>query len=329
MWFFRRKNYTGVLAKDPVDIRDYQLSSIQPEAVDLPEEFDLRDKMTSIQHQHWGTCTSHDIDGVAEFLNSRQYGKDIKLSQKFIYINTKKISGLWNIQGDYVRNALKSVCQYGVCLEETFPDIKRLRWSTYIKDRPSEQAYKEALKYKGKTYWAVGKELEDFRQAIYQQKAPVAFSMMWYSSYNKTGPDGKLPLPVGKVGGHAISCVGWTKGKLWFRNSYGTSWGLNGYAYIPFNEFDKHDIWNAYVLLDLEESTELTGWVANKYLKQSGGFKRGTKVVPTYRLSLRTKPTTNSIRIITLKRGQECEIIDDEVISAQGYKWQKIKTSNN
>ena len=326
MWFFRRKNYTGVLAKDPVDVRDYQLSSIQPKGIDLPEEFDLRGVMPSIQHQNWGTCTSHGVDAIKEFLDSKQYGKVIKLSQKFIYINTKRISGLWNIQGDYVRNALKSVCQYGACLEETFPDIKRLSWNAYVKDVPSEEAYKEAEKYKGKTFWAVGKELEDFRQAIYQQKAPITFSMMWNSSYNKVASDGKLALPSGEAGGHAMACAGWTKDKLWVHNSWGTNFGEDGYFYIPFDEFNKHNIWNAYILLDKEAVKDLTGWVANKYLKQSEGFKLGTKVVPTYRLNLRTKPTTNSAKIITLKRGQQCEVIDNEVINAQGLKWQKIKT---
>ena len=113
--FFSREYPVGLLAPDPIDIRDYQLAELQ-EAVDLPEEFDLRSQMTPISSQFYGTCTSHAVDGVKEFQEKED------LSQRFIYYNTKKISGLWNIQGDYLRNALKAVCNYGVCLEKTFPD---------------------------------------------------------------------------------------------------------------------------------------------------------------------------------------------------------------
>lgn len=324
MWFFKKNKYPlGVIGKDPKDIRDFQLLEVQPTIVVLPETFDLRDKMTSVQLQNWGTCTSHDVDGVKEFLDSKEYGKQIKLSQKFIYYNTKKISGLWNMQGDYVRNALKAVCEYGVCLEETFPDIRRLNWETYIKDVPSEQAYKEAEKYKGKTYWVVGNTLEQFRQAIYQQKAPVVCSMMWFESYYKTESDGKLPLPDKSVGGHAISCVGWTKDKLWFRNSHGTDWGLNGYFYIPFNEFNRHDIWNCWILLDIEvpepENTKI-GWIADSWLSKE--WEKGDIVWPTYKLNFRIAPWGQVIKVLEV--GKKLEVLGEKKKTNE-IVWQKVK----
>lgn len=332
MWIFNRKNkfIPGILSKEPRDIRDYQLSEIQPDGVELPAIFDLRDKMTSIQRQNWGTCTSHSVDGVKEFLDKKQYSKEIKLSQKFIYINTKILSGLWSIQGDYLRNALKSVCQYGAPLEEAFPDIRRSSWKAYIKDRPSENAYKEAEKYKGKTYWSVGKTLEGFRQAIFQQEAPVPFSLMWYKSYRTPAPDGKLPFPDVQLGGHAISCAGWEKDKLWFRNSHDLTWGLNGYAYIPFNEFGKHDIWDAWILTDKEKPQAITGWVAEKYIKKAMKFQHGEIVKSTAEptLRIRENPTTNAIILGSLNKGSEAEVIKDENngISANGHKWWKIRT---
>jgi len=325
----KRREELGVLGPDPTDIRDFQLLRVQPEVVKLPDEFDLRDKMTSIQHQNWGTCTSHSVDGVKEFLDKREYGKEIKLSQKFIYHNIKKISGLWQNQGDYIRNALKSVCDYGACLEETFPDIRRLTWEEYVKEEPSEQAYKEAEKYKGKTYWVVGKTLEDFRQAIYQQKAPVAFSIMWYASYRKPMPDGRLPFPDKELGGHAVSCVGWEKERLWFRNSHGVGWGLNGYAYIPFNEFQKHDIWNCWILLDIEvPETPLIGWTVEEYLDRVFKFSPGDLVrVNGDGLRLREVPGTASKILASLRLNQEGVILNDKDngIRVGNYSWYKIK----
>ena len=122
---FRKKyKYTfGVLSKDPTDIRDYQLANIQA-LVKLPEEFDLRDKMSPVGRQNYGSCTSWGATAVKEYLDNKEYGKVINLSEKFVYHNTKKISGLWNNQGDYVRNALKSICDYGAPLLEDYPDIR-------------------------------------------------------------------------------------------------------------------------------------------------------------------------------------------------------------
>ena len=312
----------GLLARDPVDIRDYQLAEIQS-PVSLPEEFDLRSKMTSVQRQNWGTCTSHMADGVKEFLDKKEYGKEIKLSQKFIYYNTKVISGLWNNQGDYLRNAFKSVCQYGACLEETFSDIRRSSWNDYIKDIPSEEVYKKAEKYKGKTFWAVGRTLENFRQAIFQQKAPVGFGMMWNKSYRNPAVDGRLPLPDTELSGHALICVGWTKGKLWFKNSHGASWGLNGYAYIPFEEFEKHDIWNAYILTDLEvpeDPVEKEGWVADGYLRKD--FIKGDIVYPICSLNFRNAPWGTKIK--TLKNGEKIKILGFSK-KTSNITWQKVE----
>ena len=94
-------------------------------------------------------------------------------------------SGLWNIQGDWIRSALKAICKHGAPLLEDYPDTKEKDWETYVRKEPSQEIIEKAKEYKGKTYWVVGKTLEDFRQAMFQQNAPVVTSMMWYKSYGK------------------------------------------------------------------------------------------------------------------------------------------------
>lgn len=327
--FKKRQNelMQGIIGPDPEDVRDWKIAEIQPETVELPKEFSLIMEMPSIQKQYYGTCTAHAVDGVKEFLDSKEYGRSIKQSQKFIYYNTKMISGLWNHQGDYLRNALKAVCEHGVPLESTYPDIKESSWQEYIKNAPPQSAYKEAEKYKGKTFWAVGTELEQYRQAIFQQRAPLPFSMRWRTSYNKTATDGKLSLPNGNYGGHAIDCIGWTENKLWFRNSWGINYGVNGYGYIPFDEFDAHEIWNAYALLDIIAPNKIIGWVAGKYLtKIDKTFRVGDLVAPTTRLNMRKEPSTSSAKIVTLDSGQKCKVVEGG-IEANGYTWYKVQTN--
>jgi len=324
--FNKKEEELGCLGPDPKDVRDRPLTAIQPEIVQLPEEFDLRPKMTSVEKQNWGSCVANATDGVKEFLDKQEYNKEIKLSQKFIYINMKKISGLYNIQGDYIRNGLKSVCQYGACLETTFPDVKRTTWDEYAHEEPSAEAYEEAKKYKGKTYWSVGATLNDFRQAMFQQKAPVVFGMMWDKAYRNIQSGGKLPISSGvATGGHAVVAVGWTKDKLWVKNSWSPLWGNNGYYYIPFNEFTKHTIWSCWILLDVIGSEETTGWCAEKYLKELGPrFNLGDIITPTAKLNLRERPITSSKKITLLKPGQNLEVLEGNV-QGGNYKWWKVK----
>jgi len=331
MWFNKKKFVSGIIGPEPKDPRDYQLCDIQPEGAELPEEFILINKMSPVTRQWWGTCTAHGATAVKEYLDSKEYGKTINLSEKFVYYNTKKISQIFSTQGDYVKNALASVCKYGAPLIEDYPDTKEKDWETYVKQEPSPEIYKKAEKYKGKTYWVVGNTLEQYRQAIFQQLSPVIFSMMWYKSYRKTIPDGRLLLPDIQLGGHAVSCVGWTKNKLWFRNSHGIDWGLNGYAYIPFDEFTKHTLWNSWILLDAEKPKEITGWVAEKYIAKSKKFSSNEQIKSTTdSLRIRKNPTTNSAVLGELKKGEQAIVIDNKNngITSDDYKWYNIKTLN-
>lgn len=235
---------------DPKDPRDYQLASILPEAINTPEEFmELKSKLSKVGYQNYGTCTNWGtISGIKEY----QEGND--LSEYFGYINTKKISQLYDIEGDYVKNALKSVCDYGVCKAGLFPDNPGRNWAEYVRKEPSKEAYEDAAKRKGKTYWSVGSSIQDFKNAIFNYKAPVVFAMDWFRTYNTTPKSGRLPLPNDYVGGHCMAAIGWDKNGIWVKNSWGTGWGNGGFFYIPFEDWYKHNIFNCWILLDLDKN---------------------------------------------------------------------------
>lgn len=313
--FLKEKKEPGLLGPDPVDERDFLMSEILEKAEELPLEFFLQPQMLEVQRQNWGTCTSHAVDAVKEFQEK------VKLSQRFIYYNTKRESGLWNIEGDYLRNACKAVTKYGAPLEVFFPDTKESSWEEYIQIRPSLVTYKRAEQYKGQSYYRVEDNLESFRQAIFKSKSPIATGMRWNRAY-KSDKNGKLPLPTGKkTQGHAVCCVGWTDNKLWFRNSWGKSWGNEGYFYIPFIEFNEHEIWDGWTLVDINDQ-EKEGWVAKKYLEEIIKFEPGDKVKSTAsKLNVRINPNGKVIRSITPSDHLTIKTHPDNGKQVGEYKW--------
>lgn len=332
MWF-RKKRKLGLIGRDPIDIRDYLLSEIQPTAVPLPDIFDLKSQMSPVEDQNGkGVCYAMAGCGYQEYWNTKEYGQRIDLSTRFLVWATKKISGLINEEGDFFRNCLKAIINYGIALEKDYPTNYSLRWQDFIKEPPAE-IIEKAKEFKGKTFWRVANDLESVRQAQFQNKAPTLIGMAWYESYNKPLPDGRLPLPSGRfLGGHAILSCGWEYEKMWQKNSWGTDWGAQGYFYIPFNEWQKHEIWDVWILLDLERpKPELEGWVAEEYLQIADWipFKANTIVIPIEGLRLRKYPSIFAPILERLKRTDRLEIIGEDRIFSNGYFWRRVKILKN
>ena len=73
----------------------------------------------------------------------------------------------------------------------------------------------------------------------------IVFAIAIYNSIGEMKADNVIPLPKPgeeMQGGHAILCVGYDNAKRVFiiRNSWGTSWGDKGYAYLPYDFMRGH-----------------------------------------------------------------------------------------
>lgn len=248
---------------DRRDERDYQLASIMPEAA-IPEAFMCED-LSPVNHQIYPSCTSEAaIKGTKE-----QQEKVSNLSEGFNYRNTKKLSGLYNIGGDYIYRTLQAVCEFGVCENHLFPKPNRsMSWRDYVKLTPSEEAFRNAEKYKGETYWSMDKGSEHFRGSLSVFKTPIIFAMGWYRSYRDC--KGVLPLPKDWFANHCVAAVGYDKNDLIVKNSYGVDWGDKGYFKIPFKDWDQHKIYHPYIVLDINKPN-------NKKMKLYGLIVNGVK----------------------------------------------------
>lgn len=222
--------------RDPVDTRDKMFT---PRLATLPASVDLRANCSTIEDQgNLGSCTGNAIAGIVEYL-CRKAKKNTDVSRLFIYYEERVLEGTVNYDnGAYIRDGIKVVNKKGVPTESLWPyNINRFA------ARPSQAAYVNAGTRKAVGY----QKCSNFAavKAAIAQGYPVVIGFDVYASF-ETGtwwqPSGSGMMPYPNVnteqilGGHAVALVGYNDATSSFiaRNSWGTSWGKNGYFYMPY-----------------------------------------------------------------------------------------------
>jgi hypothetical protein len=116
----------------------------------------------------------------------------------------------------------------------------------------------QADQHKIAAYYFVEPNLAEVQAAL-MAFGPLVFGMTWLNSmFSPKSGVLTVDQSSGVAGGHAILCVGWTvingETHLVLRNSWGTSWGVNGEAYLPASALPElvDEIWKA---VDVIETT--------------------------------------------------------------------------
>lgn len=158
-------------------------------------------------------------------------------SRLFLYYNTRLLMGTVNQDsGVDNRTMLKALKQYGWCEESLWPyDINAFT------HKPSAAAYQAASLNAGSIlYEAVDQVLETMKSVLAGGDT-FLFGFTVYNSMLTSAVDasGDIPMPSrrdGVAGGHDIEICGYDDSTQRFKlkNSWGTSWGKNGYGTIPY-----------------------------------------------------------------------------------------------
>ncbi len=230
------------------------------------DSLDLRGNFREIQDQgSQGSCLAFAITSIFEYvmrLNNRS--EEFDLSEAFLYYNARKLDpeGSGNIDsGARFKPALDSLYKYGIAKEA----LCRYDEDTYYKE-PTAEAYEDAKKRLLRKALNVTRCVADIKSAL-EDGYPVAASFTLCPSFSNLSR-GFVALPSqeeieetknsenkDRHFRHAMVIVGFDDKIQCFlvRNSWGTSWGDQGYCYIPYKYIENSELFNfACILTEIE-----------------------------------------------------------------------------
>ena len=175
-------------------------------------------------------------------------------SRLFIYYNDRVIEHtVKSDSGAQIRDGFKTIAAQGVCQEIRWP------YTMPFDVEPNQGCYSGAKFHRTLKYLGVQQQQADILDCL-AQHYPFVFGITAYESIESAAVDatGNVPMPAmseAQIGGHAILAVGYdiASGRILFRNSWGTSWGNEGYGTIPIEYLTNPNLASSFWTIRLEE----------------------------------------------------------------------------
>jgi len=205
----------------------------------IPASKDLREAWWKIGDQgSTGSCVGW---GTADallrwhFVKANRLAKDELLSMRFIWMASKETDEFTSApttfiesDGTSLKAALDIARKYGVVLDKLLPFA-----SGKLYQDDEKTFYATAAQRKIAAYFNLTTNLGAWRTWL-ATKGPILTRLDVDATWdNARATNGKLDVyqPNTTRGGHCVALVGYTADRFIVRNSWGTGWGDNGFAY--------------------------------------------------------------------------------------------------
>ena len=215
---------------------DYKPHSTSVPSVDISAQMPrVKDQGTQ------GACLAFALTSVFEYLYKNMTQQNIDLSEQFLYYNAREKAGdADKDEGSYLKYAVESLDERGICLEDMWPYG---RPETAYNIPPSEEAYQDGLNRILGGAMNVAVDIDAIRSAL-SDGLPVIISARLYDSFGGAA-NGFVPMPTEEERkaadsnmnrNHAMVIVGYNDEIKAFkvRNSWGQEFGMGGYVLMPY-----------------------------------------------------------------------------------------------
>jgi len=219
----------------------------------VPARVDLRPYFPPVaDQQELGACTANAAAGLMGYYEKRSLGRSVDVSRLFIYKTTRDLSGSKGDSGAFLRTTMEALAVFGAPPESYWPyDGSGEATNKRFEVEPTPFCYAFARNFTALKYLRLDPTGDTPDQVLVNIRShlasglPSLFGFPAYDEYMNAGADGKVAFPATSSqlnGGHANVAVGYDDhlavgadtGALLVRNSWGTSWGMQGYAWLSY-----------------------------------------------------------------------------------------------
>ncbi|MBI2768047.1 MAG: C1 family peptidase [Burkholderiales bacterium] len=233
--------------RDTLDFRDRMF---EPTLIEVPVRIALDEYrkvgVPILDQGSEGACTGFGLATVANYLlHKRRVVPDAApVSPRMLYEMARRYDE-WpgeDYSGSSARGAMKGWQKHGVCSEKDWRYKPAPRLKGLTRARTSD-----ALRRPLGAYLRVNhKDLVAMHSALAEVGILYATAGV-HAGWSEVGAQGDIPWPARLEGGHAFAIVAYDSQGFWIQNSWGSDWGIQGFARISYDDWlaNGTDVWVA------------------------------------------------------------------------------------
>ncbi|MBX3252723.1 MAG: C1 family peptidase [Chitinophagaceae bacterium] len=198
----------------------------------VPPKIDLSNQVGDIRDQgSESSAVAFSVTYALEISYFNKTGEVVRFSPRYIYNSVNNNSN----NGIYFNDVFKLLIDKGTVEENAWPYVQ----GQYNLSQPASVSV--AKKFKIKSFTKINGDTKSFKEYL-AAKQPIVAGYLVYESFYNTNSSGLLSIPGTSTQGYTSLCmVGYDDEKqlFKFKNSWGTTWGNNGYGYISYKDIEK------------------------------------------------------------------------------------------